>query len=71
MTRISDKWHRFPVTVIQHAVWLCFGFTLSLRDVEEMLVKRGIDISCSTTAPSCSTIRSHKQAGGAARSTAA
>jgi len=28
---------RFPPTVIQHAVWLYFRFTLSLRDVEEML----------------------------------
>jgi transposase-like protein len=31
--------------VIQHAVWLYFRFTLSLRDVEEMLAQRGIDVS--------------------------
>ena len=37
MTRISYKRHRFPPAVIQHAVWLYFRFTLSLRDVEEML----------------------------------
>jgi putative transposase len=48
MTRISHKRQRFPVTVIQHSVWLCFGFTLSLRDVEEVLVQRGIDVSCET-----------------------
>ena len=29
--------------VIQHAVWLYFRFTLSLRDVEEMLAQRGIE----------------------------
>ena len=35
MTRISYKRHRFPPAIIQHAVWLYFRFTLSLRDVEE------------------------------------
>jgi len=48
MTRISYKRHRFPPTVIQHAVWLYFRFTLSLRDVEEMLALRGIDVSYET-----------------------
>ena len=32
MARISYKRHRFPATVIQHAVWLYFRFALSLRD---------------------------------------
>lgn len=50
MTRISHKRHRFPATVIQHAVWLCFRWTLSLRDVEEMLAVRGIDVSYETIA---------------------
>lgn len=45
MTRISYLRHRFPPTVIQHAVWLYFRFTLSLRDVEEMLAHRGVDVS--------------------------
>ena len=48
MTRISYKRHRFPPTIIQHAVWLYFRFTLSLRDVEEMLAQRGIDVSYET-----------------------
>ncbi|MEY4783284.1 MAG: hypothetical protein RIR41_1219 [Pseudomonadota bacterium] len=48
MTRISYKRHRFPPTVIQHAVWLYFRFTLSLRDVEEMLAHRGVDVSYET-----------------------
>jgi transposase-like protein len=34
--------------VIQHAVWLYFRFPLSLRDVEEMLSQRGIDVSYET-----------------------
>jgi transposase-like protein len=29
-------------------VWLYFRFTLSLRDVEEMLAHRGVDVSCET-----------------------
>jgi putative transposase len=32
--------HRFPVEVINHAVWLYFRFPLSLRMVEEMLAVR-------------------------------
>ena len=48
MTRISYKRHRFPPAVIQHAIWLYFRFTLSLRDVEEMLARRGIDVSYET-----------------------
>jgi putative transposase len=48
MTRISYKRHRFPPTVIQHAVWLYFRFTLSLRDVEEMLAHRGVNVSYET-----------------------
>src|SRR5215207_2337706 len=48
MARISYKRHRFPPTVIQHAVWLYFRFTLSLRDVEEMLARRGMEVSYET-----------------------
>ena len=45
MQPISFKRHRFPAEVIRHAVWLYFRFTLSIRDVEELLVERGIEIS--------------------------
>lgn len=48
MTRLSFKRHRFPGEVIRHAVWLYFRFTLSLRDVEEMLARRGIDVTYQT-----------------------
>jgi putative transposase len=48
MTRLSFKRHRFPGDVIRHAVWLHFRFTLSLRDVEEMLAQRGIDVTYET-----------------------
>ncbi len=32
--------------MIRYAVWLYFRFTLSIRDVEELLAERGIEVSC-------------------------
>jgi putative transposase len=40
--------YRFPAEVINHAVWLYFRFTLSFRDIEEMLAARGILVSNET-----------------------
>jgi putative transposase len=48
MAEISYRRHRFPPVVIQHAVWLYLRFTLSYRDVEELLADRGLDISYET-----------------------
>ena len=45
MNKISYKRHRFPPEIIQHAVWLYFRFTLSFRDVEDLLAKRGLEVS--------------------------
>ena len=45
---ISFKRYRFPPSIISHAVWLYFRFTLSFRDVEELLAQRGIDVSYET-----------------------
>src|SRR5207253_677850 len=45
MVPISYRRHRFPPVVIQHAIWLYLRFTLSYRDVEELLAERGLDIS--------------------------
>ena len=45
MKPISFKRHRFPADVICYAVWLYFHFTLSIRDVEELLAQRGIEVS--------------------------
>src|SRR4051812_47422599 len=41
----SYQRHRFPALVIQHAVWLYLRFTLSYRDVDELLAERGLDVS--------------------------
>ncbi len=40
--------HRFPAESIAHAVWLYYRFRLSLRDVEDLLAERGINISFQT-----------------------
>lgn len=48
MKLISYSRHRFPPVIIQHAVWLYFRFTLSYRDVEDLLAERGIDVSYET-----------------------
>ena len=48
MQPISYKRHRFPPELIQHAVWLYFRFALSLRDVEDLLAERGIEVSYET-----------------------
>jgi transposase-like protein len=48
MRALSFKRHRFPAEVIRYAVWLYFRFTLSFRDVEELLAQRGIEVSYET-----------------------
>jgi putative transposase len=45
MQPISYARHQFPPNVIRHAAWLYLRFTLSCRDVEELLAQRGIDVS--------------------------
>lgn len=44
-TPISYKRHRFPPALIAHVVWLYVRFNLSLREIEEMLLERGIELS--------------------------
>ena len=46
--KVSYKRHRYPSSVIAHAVWLYIRFPLSLRLVEEMLLERGIVVSYET-----------------------
>src|SRR5450631_887985 len=48
MQSVSFKRRRFPPDIIRQAVWLYFRFTLSFRDVEEVLSERGIDVSNET-----------------------
>ena len=45
---ISFARHQFPPAIIRHAVWLYVRFTLSYRDVEDLLAERGLDVSYET-----------------------
>lgn len=45
MARLSFKRHWFKSDVIKRAVWLYYRSNISLRDVEEILAERGIDVS--------------------------
>src|SRR6202035_928857 len=48
MDQLSYCRHRFPPPIIQHAIWLYLRFTLSYRDVEELLAERGLEVSYET-----------------------
>jgi putative transposase len=48
MPPISYARHQFPAAIIQHAVWLYVRFTLSYRDVEDLLAERGLEVSYET-----------------------
>jgi putative transposase len=52
-TAPSYKGFRFPPEIISHAVWLYFRFSLSFRDVEELLEQRGIVVSYETVRQWC------------------
>jgi transposase-like protein len=45
--------HRFPPAIIAHAVWLSFRFSLSYRDVEELLAERGVVLTDETVRQWC------------------
>jgi putative transposase len=49
------KGYRYPIEVIGHAVWLYHRFALSLRDVEELMVARGVAVSYETIRSWCAT----------------
>jgi transposase-like protein len=48
MKKDAYRGYRFPPEIIQLTVWMYARFTLSLRDVEELLSERGLDISYET-----------------------
>lgn len=48
--------HRFPHEIISHAVWLYYRFSLSYRDVEDLLADRGIRMTYETVRQWCLTL---------------
>ena len=49
----SYKGHRYPREIIAHCVWLYHRFPLSFREVEEMMLERGIVVSYETIRQWC------------------
>ncbi len=45
--------HRFPAEIISHCVWLYYRFSLSYRDVEEMMAARGLILTYETIRQWC------------------
>jgi transposase-like protein len=50
---LSYKGHRYPVEVISHCVWLYHRFPLSFREVEELMLQRGVVVSYETVRRWC------------------
>jgi len=48
MQKVSYRRHRFHPDIIKQTVWLYLRFTMSYRDVEDLLAERGIDVSYET-----------------------
>jgi len=44
----SYRGFRFPPEVISHCVWLYYRFNLSLRDIEELMLERDIEVTYET-----------------------
>ncbi|PZG92188.1 IS6 family transposase [Streptomyces sp. NTH33] len=49
----SYQGHRYPVEIIAHCVWLYFRFPLSFREVEELMLERGVRLSYETVRRWC------------------
>jgi putative transposase len=49
----SYKGFRYPAEIISHCVWLYYRFPLSFRDVEEMMMERGVTVSHETIRQWC------------------
>ncbi len=45
--------HRFPPEIISHAVWVYYQLSLSFRQVEDLLAKRGIIVLYETVRQWC------------------
>ncbi|MBV9386136.1 MAG: IS6 family transposase [Chroococcidiopsidaceae cyanobacterium CP_BM_ER_R8_30] len=49
----SYKGYRFPAEIISHCVWLYYTFPLSYRDIEKMMLFRGIEVTYETIREWC------------------
>lgn len=58
---------RHPVEIIAHCVWLYFRFPLRFRQVEELMLQRGVTVSHGTVRRWCLTFGQGREAQGAER----
>jgi putative transposase len=49
----SYKGFRYPAEIIAYCVWLYHRFPLSFREVEELMLARGVIVSYETIRPWC------------------
>jgi putative transposase len=61
MKALKPLYHRrrFPPDVIQYAVWLYHRFSLSFRDIEDLLAERGVTVSYETVRRWCKKFGPH------------
>ena|GEM_PF-923611 len=52
--------HRFPSEIISYCVWLYYTFPLSDRDIEKMMLYRGIEVTYETIREWCQKLVSSK-----------
>ena len=50
---LNYRGYRFPAEIISYAVWLYYRFSLSFRDVEDLLAQRGVEVSYETIRQWC------------------
>ena len=53
MGEVSYKGHRYPAEIIAHCVWLYHRFPLSFREVEELMLVRGVIVTYETIRQWC------------------
>jgi hypothetical protein len=49
--------HRFPIEAVEHCVWLYFRFSLSYRNLEEMIAVRDVRVTYETVREGSVAIR--------------
>ncbi len=57
----GDARHQFPPAVIQHAVWLYLRFTLSFRDIEDLLADRRVLLAALQPGPGEGELRASRK----------
>ena len=60
---VSYRGYRFPVLIISQSVWFDYRFSLSFRDVEDLLAERGVIVSYETIHQWCRKFGSELRAG--------